>query len=37
MSSTGMPALPNPPIITVAPSWMPATAACSDGQILLIT
>ena len=36
ISSEGMPAAPKPPIMTVAPSWMSATAAAADGKILLI-
>ena len=31
-----MPAVPKPPIITVAPSWMSATAACTEATILSI-
>ena len=32
-----MPAVPNPPIITVAPSLMPATAAAGDSTTLVTT
>ena len=37
MSSEGMPAVPNPPIMTVAPGPMSATAAAADVTTLLIT
>jgi hypothetical protein len=36
MSSDGMPAVPKPPIITVAPSWIPAMASPTVATILLI-
>jgi hypothetical protein len=31
-----MPALPKPPIMTVAPSWISATARSSDSKVLSI-
>ena len=37
MSSTGWPARPKPPIMTVAPSGMPATAVAASGTVLSIT
>src|SRR5271170_3908632 len=37
MSSEGMPAVPKPPIITVAPAGISATAAAADATTLLIT
>ena len=36
-SAAGMPAVPNPPIMMVAPSLMPATAAAGDSTTLLTT
>jgi len=36
MSSDGMPAVPNPPIMTVAPSNTSATAASADPTVLSI-
>jgi len=37
ISADGMPALPKPPIITVAPSCTPATACSNESKILSIT
>jgi hypothetical protein len=36
MSAEGMPALPKPPIMMVAPSGMSASAASGEAKILLI-
>ena len=35
--TAGMPAVPNPPIMIVAPSLMPATAAAGDSTTLVTT
>jgi len=36
ISAAGIPAAPKPPIMTVAPSWMPATASATEATVLSI-